>query len=163
MSAARSGGSWPPISAHADHPPLAGGPGSLTEHHATRLVPPPSTEGSTVPMTDQTLPLPAGVHGNVCVSNARRESSLAWNEPRTEFLRTTAQETHEVYPKPGQHPANKLKKRLDTLHNHADSPFGSGLGPHAIVSVAKSRRGSLSARKAQRMEYLRMTGANAEV
>ena len=33
-----------------------------------------------------------------------------------------AQETHEVDPQPGQHPANKMKKRRDPLHKHADSP-----------------------------------------
>jgi hypothetical protein len=45
--------------------------------------------GSTVPMPNRTPPLPAGIHGKVRISDARRETLLARNERRMEFLRTT--------------------------------------------------------------------------
>ena len=40
-------------------------------------------------MTDRTPPLQTGIHPNVCVSNARRQSFSARNEQRREFFRTT--------------------------------------------------------------------------
>jgi hypothetical protein len=67
-----------------------------------------------------------------------------------------AQETHEVYPEPGQHPA-KMEKRFDTTWS---PPLEVGPGTSRHCQRVEEQTGesiSLSAWNAQRMEFLRMT------